>query len=120
MEKRTSILSLSDEQIGKMVRALFTIQADFVTSTFGLSSDLPLTPKKVVEVLRSLGMDQYASQLYILVGGLYLGAHPTHEVFDRVKEWRAAFELAERLDVPVDTILPAAARKYLEGKGTSI
>ncbi len=42
MDKK-SILSLTDEQIGKMFRTLYAEHEDFVIATSGMGTDLPLT-----------------------------------------------------------------------------
>ena len=117
MDKK-SILSLTDEQIGKMFRTLYAEHEDFVIATSGMGTDLPLTPKEVVGKLHKKGMDLYATQLYIFASGLMMPVVGTGgNLFKDIKAWRAAYKLADDLDVPVDTISPADALKYLEGKG---
>lgn len=118
MEKETSILALTDGQIGKMFRELYVENEEFVMATFGQNPNLPLTPKEVVGKLRETGMDRYATQLYIFAAGLMLPVMGTGgKFFKDIKAWRAAYKLADDLGVPVDTIAPETALRYLEGKG---
>ena len=117
MERKQSILQLTDEQIGKAFRALYVEHEDFVMATFGVSCDFPLTPKEVVKRLREMKMDQYASQFYILAAGMMMPVIGTRgNFFKDIDAWRAAYWLADELDVPVDAISPTEALKYLEGK----
>lgn len=121
MKRKQSILQLTDEQIGKAFRALYIEYEDFVMATFGQSYDLPLTPKEVVKRLREMKMDQYASQFYILAAGMMMPVMGTGgKFFKDIEAWRAAYQLAEELDISVDTINPAEALKYLEGKGERV
>ena len=117
MKEKKSILDLPDEQIGKAIRVLYEEHEDFVMATFGQSTELPLTPREVVRKLRELGMDQYASQIYILAAGLMIPVMDTGGfIFKNIDEWRAAYQLSDELGVPVDTISPSAALKYLREK----
>lgn len=80
-------------------------------------TELSISPQQVAETLHRYGLDEYASQVYILFGGMYAGcAYNIKNVIQDVKGWVAAYRMADELNVNVSEIEPLKALEYYKSK----
>lgn len=114
-----NMLSLSDEVIGKIIRELYTEYEINLRNMFNDSTtELLISPRLVVDVLHRHGLEEYASQIYILFGGLYAGcAGQVGNVLHEVNTWVAAYRMANELDVNVSEVDLEKALEYYGNKG---
>ena len=114
-----NMLSLSDEVIGKIIRELYTAYEINLRNMFNDSTtELFISPRQVVDVLHRHGLEEYASQIYILFGGLYAGcAGRVGNVLHEVNTWVAAYHMANELGVNVSEVDPEKALEYYGNKG---
>ena len=81
------------------------------------STTLSITPQQVAEALHRYRMDEYATQIYILFGGMYAGcAYNIKDVIQYVKGWVAAYRMADELGIDVSEIEPQKALEYYKNK----
>lgn len=91
----------------KNIRAMFTDS----------STELSITPQQVVEALYHRGLGEYATQVYILFGGMYIGcSHDVKNVIQTVKGLVTSYRMADELGVDVSAIEPQKALEYYNTK----
>lgn len=110
---KKNILNLSDEEIARIFRELYSKHESFIRTVFEQTDDVPLTPKFVVGKMRELGLDEYTSQLYVFATGLCLPIKEYSNPFKEIQEWQAAYNVAEELGVCVDEVNPKEAMEYI-------
>lgn len=116
---KNNILSLPDDIIGKVIKELYAEYEKSLRNMFTDSTpQLSITPRQVVEVLHRHGLVEYATQVYILFGGLYLGcAGNVCNVIQEVNAWSSAYRMADELGIDVSEIDPIKSLEYYGGKG---
>lgn len=116
---KRNLLELPNETIGLIFRELFTEYEGNIRNMFNDSSTtLSITPQRVVEALHRQGLEEYATQVYILFGGMYAGcADNIGNVIREVNAWVAAYRMADELGIDISEIDPEKALEYYGNKG---
>ena len=114
-----NILSLPDDIVGKVIKELYAEYEKNLRNMFSnAKSELSITPRQVVEVLHRHDLEEYATQVYILFGGLYAGcASNVGSVIQEVNAWVLAYRMADELHIDVSEVDPIKALEYYERKG---
>lgn len=113
-----NILSLPDDIVGKVIKELYAEYEKNLRNMFSnAKSELSITPRQVVEVLHRHDLEEYATQVYILFGGLYAGcAGNVGGVIQEVNAWVSAYRMADELGINISDIDPKKALEYYEHK----
>lgn len=115
---KNNILNLPDDIVGKIIKELY---AEYEMNLRNMFDDsiprLSITPKQIVEVLHRQGLEKYATQVYILFGGMYAGcAGNVGNVIQEVNAWVSAYRMADELHIDVSEVDPIKALAYYECK----
>lgn len=118
MMKR-NLLELPNETIGLIFRELYTEYEKNLRNMFNDPKiELSITPRQIVDTLRRQGLEDYATQVYILFGGMYAGcAGNVGNVIHEVNAWVAAYRMANELGVDVSEVDPEKALEYYGNQG---
>lgn len=116
--KTKNISNAPAERLVQVFKELYSEYEKNLRNMFNDSSTtLSITPKQVVEVLHRQGLEEYASQIYILFGGLYAGcAGNVGGVIQEVNAWVSAYRMADELGINISDIDPKKALEYYEHK----
>lgn len=114
LEARKNTLNTPAEGLMQVFKELYGEYEKNIRTMFTDSSTvLSITPQQVVEVLHRHGLEKYATQVYILFGGMYIGcAHDVKNVIQTVKGLVASYRMADELGVDVSEIEPQKALEY--------
>lgn len=115
--KKNNILDAPTELMVNVFKILYAEYEQKVRRMFidPATIEISITPKQVVEVLHSVGLEEYATQVYILFGGLFLGCKDRiGQVIPEVNGLVAAYKLADELEVDVNEIDPKEALKTIQ------
>lgn len=114
-----NILSLPDNVVGKIIKELYAEYEMHLRNMFDDSlSKLSIIPKQVVDIMHRYGLEEYATQVYILFGGMYAGcAGNVGNVIHEVNAWVAAYRMADEFDVDISEVDPEKALEYYGNKG---
>lgn len=106
------------ERFAKVFMELYAEYEKNLLNMFNDSStELSITPKQVVGMLHRYELDEYATQVYILFGGMYAGcAFNINNVIEDVKGWVAAYRMADELSIDIKEIDPQKAIEYYQTK----
>lgn len=118
-DKKDNILDAPAELMVSVFRTLYAEYERKVRRMFidPATVEISITPKQVVESLHSVGLEEYASQVYMLFNGLYLGCVDRIEkVILEVNGLVAAYQIADDLGVDINDIDPKAALESLKKK----
>ena len=116
--KQKKISNDPTNNIAQVLKGLYAEYKKNLLNMFNDSkADLSITPQQVVEALYHHGLENYATQIYILFGGMYAGcAYNINTVIQEVKGLVAAYHMAEDLNVEVSEIEPQKALEYYQTK----
>lgn len=111
--------NISNVPADKLVRVFKELYSEYEKNVRNMFDDsrteLSITPKQIVETLHRYGLDEYATQIYILFGGMYAGcAKNISTVIQDVKGWVAAYRMADELGIDVTEIEPGKALEYYQ------
>lgn len=114
--KTKNISNVPAERLVRVFKELYAEYEKNVRNMFDDSkTELSITPKQIVEALHCYGLDEYATQIYILFGGMYAGcAKNISTVIQDVKGLVAAYRMADELGVDVADIEPGKALEYYQ------
>lgn len=112
--KARNISNVPAERLVQVFKELYSKYEKNVRNMFNDSrTELSITPQQIAEALHRYRLDEYATQIYILFGGLYAGcAKNISTVIQDVKRWGAAYRMADELNVDVSEIEPQKALEY--------
>lgn len=113
------LLELPNETIGLIFRELYTEYEKNLRNIFNDPNiELSITPRQIVDTLRRQGLEEYATQVYILFGGMYAGCvGNVGNVIHEVNAWVTAYRMADEFDVDVSEIDHKKALEYYGNKG---
>jgi len=116
--KAKNISNAPAERLAQVFKELYSEYEKNLRNMFNDSSTtLSITPQQVAEALHRYRMDEYATQIYILFGGMYAGcAYNIKDVIQYVKGWVAAYRMADELGIDVSEIEPQKALEYYKNK----
>lgn len=116
--KAKNISNAPAERLVQVFKKLYSEYEKNLRNMFNDSrTELTISPQQVAEALHQYGLDEYASQVYILFGGMYAGcAYNIQNVIQDVKGWVAAYRIADELNVDVSEIEPQKALEYYKSK----
>lgn len=116
--KAKNISNAPAERLVQVFKELYSEYEKNLRNMFNDSSTtISITPQQVVEALHRAGLDEYASQVYILFGGMYAGcAYNIKNVIQDVNGLVAAYRMADELNVDVSEIEPQKALEYYKTK----
>lgn len=116
--KAKNISNAPAERLVQVFKELYSEYEKNLRNMFNDSrTELSISPQQVAETLHRYGLDEYASQVYILFGGMYAGcAYNIKNVIQDVKGWVAAYRMADELNVNVSEIEPLKALEYYKSK----
>ena len=116
--KAKNISSAPAERLVRVFKELYSEYEKNLRNMFNDSrTELSISPQQVAEALHRYGLDEYASQVYILFGGMYAGcAKSISTVIQDVKGWVAAYRMADEMGVNVSEIEPQKALEYFKTK----
>ncbi|WP_234059296.1 hypothetical protein [Bacteroides fragilis] len=116
--KAKNISNAPAERLVQVFKELYSEYEKNLRNMFNDSrTELSISPQQVAEALHRYGLDEYASQVYILFGGMYAGcAYNIKNVIQDVKGWVAAYRMADELNVNVSEIEPLKALEYYKIK----
>ncbi len=112
--KAKNISNAPAERLVQVFKELYSEYEKNLRNMFNDSrTELSISPQQVAEALHRYGLSEYASQVYILFGGMYAGcAYNIKNVIQDVKGWVAAYRMADELNVDVSEIEPQKALEY--------
>ena len=116
--KTKNISNAPAERLVQVFKELYAEHEKNLRNMFNDSrTELSITPQQVAEALHHYGLDEYATQIYILFGGMYAGcAYNLKNVIQDVKGWVAAYRMADELEVDISEIEPQKALEYYKSK----
>lgn len=116
---KRNLLKLPNETIGLIFRELYTEYEKNLRNMFNDPKiELSITPQQVVEALHRQRLEEYATQIYILFGGIYAGcAGNVGNVIHEVNAWVAAYRMADEFDVDISEVDPEKALEYYGNQG---
>lgn len=116
--KQRNISNAPEDKLAQVFKELYAEYEKNLRNMFNDSrTELSITPKQVVETLHRYGLEEYATQVYILFGGMYAGcAKNISTVIQDVKGLVAAYRMADELDFDVAEIEPDKALEYYQSK----
>lgn len=113
--KAKNISNAPAERLVQVFKKLYSEYEKNLRNMFNESNiELSITPKQVVEVLHRQGLEEYATQVYILFGGLYAGcAGNVGNVIQEVNSWVSAFRMTDELGIDISDIDPKKSIRIL-------
>lgn len=114
--------NISDAPVERLVLVFKKLYSEYERNLRNMFNDssttLSITPQQVVEALHRQGLEEYATQVYILFGGIYAGcASNVGNVIHEVNAWVAAYRMADELGVDVSGVDPEKALEYYGNQG---
>lgn len=114
--------NISDAPIERLMQVFKKLYSEYERNLRNMFNDssttLSITPQQVAEALHRQGLEEYATQIYILFGGMYAGcADNIGNVIREVNTWVAAYRMADELGIDISEIDPEKALEYYGNKG---
>ncbi len=117
-KKVDNILNATTEELVEVFREVYgEYDKNLRDMLQDVSLDLCITPKQIVGALHKRGLSKYASQIYMLFGGMYMGcSNDVKNCIPTANGWVSAYRMADELDTDVSEIDPQKALEYYNTK----